>query len=135
MPAGESGATALSEFVSLAKALLFNKAAPPAIGKGTAFFDPELLRLLSKLFERVLLIPSILEILSRFLPLTLIGRDWILAVASTLLEATVDLPIPGVDGAPGLSSCASIRYHRKPSDSWNGLSFSSSLVDSESVAG
>jgi hypothetical protein len=72
---GVSGAAARRELVSLASALLFNRAVPPLMWNGRAFLDAELLRRLSKLLESVLLIPSMLAMLSRLLPFPLAAWD------------------------------------------------------------
>ncbi|KAI2620686.1 hypothetical protein GGS26DRAFT_305728 [Hypomontagnella submonticulosa] len=120
-------------FVSLARALPF-PAPPPLPANGRAFLEPELLRLLSRLLLRVLLTPSIPP-LGPSLDLPLLERPCacMSAIAATLFAATVDFPSPGVEGAPGLSSCASISHQRRPSDKSNGLSFSSPVF-TESVS-
>src|SRR5436190_23882395 len=80
-----------------------------SVGTGTPFFDVELLRRLSRLLVKVFVTAPPFEVLfSRILPL-----------ASTWADATVLLPKPGVLGAPGFSSEASSRYHRRPSESSN----------------
>jgi hypothetical protein len=89
----------------------------PADATGIDFLELLLLLRLSKLLLKVLLIPS------TPLPADFLLRR-ILPCASTLVLATVLLASPGVEGAPGFSSEAWMRYHRKPSERSKGLSSS-----------